>query len=381
MDKIHIGGLNACQSIFSALAAFFVVCHGSYSTAQTIRLTSGTANYNGPRVDSGGRLLLYTGNNALYLHDLRKGSVTTVATGGVNQCWISGKKVLVFVSTGDHVGANADGNQEIFTYNIKGAATTQVTTTRGDTSEHVSIDRKGRQVVFLSDADLTGNNADNTPEVYRYLIRGQLFTQLTDTNNTEVVANPVINSKGKYVYFDSDADFTGQNRDGNREIFRRVLKTGDVEQLTDTMSGDNTEPSVSKNGSKIVFVSSSTDLSGANADGNDEVYYLDIKKALLARITNSAVDSSNPFISGNGNRILFSSMMDPFGQNPDNSEEIFFLFQKKNTILTGQLSTGGAGTTSHRAVLNDSGKSAFFVSDADLTGLGAGNSHVFRIQP
>jgi Tol biopolymer transport system component len=66
-----------------------------------------------------------------------------------------------------------------------------------------------------------GTNGDGNFEIFLFdRTRGGL-TQLTDTTggDTSFPPSPAIDLEGRWVVFESSADPTGSNRDGNVELF------------------------------------------------------------------------------------------------------------------------------------------------------------------
>ncbi len=135
----------------------------------------------------------------------------------------------------------------------------------------------------------------------------------------------------KRIAFVSHADYTGENPDGNAEIFlfhrrdfAKLVKKGTapadalhvpgiVEQITDTVSlvpgEDNIQEQPTTNASArfIAFVSNGdlevqgekivASLTGAgNPDGNKEVYHFDRKKLILTQVTHTVNPVSGPEI-------------------------------------------------------------------------------------
>ncbi|MEN8148907.1 MAG: hypothetical protein ABFS86_03740 [Planctomycetota bacterium] len=346
---------------------------------ELVRLTEGTEDWRKPSVDLRGRNVLYGNSGALFLHDAKKGGVTIITHRDAGDARISGNgKVVVYSSDGDPLGTNVDGNEEIFVYDVKGSITTQITATADCESGSVSTDKKGRRIAFLSDGDLRGDNPDRNVEIFMMDTGDGTVTQITNTLAGTNNNRPEIVATGKYVYFSSDADPLSTNPEGNREIFRYVVKTDTIEQLTVTTSGNCTDPSVSKNGKYVVFESASDELAGPNLDGGREIYRLRVKKGEIIRVTDSDVDSSNASVSGNGRIITYEGRGDPVGANLDGSREIFQTWLKRGVWQTTQITSGESPYRSRRAVLSSNGKRTFFESDADLTGEGAGNDHIFQ---
>ncbi len=360
------GGSNAFDSEEATLAT------------GTTKLTTGAADFKRPSADSRGRHIVYVSGNVLYLYDVKTETSSIIAASGVDDATISSNgKFVAFSSDADPLGTNADGNFEIFRHDVDASTTTQITDTTSGDSEKPSINKKATWIAFISDADLTGSNADGSQELFLYDVAGDAFTQVTSAGTGDSSDNPVILPNGRYVYFDSDADLAGTNTDGNREIFRYAVAAASTQQLTSTTSGDSSRPSPSKSGKFVAFESDSDQLSGANSDGEKEIYRLKISNASLRRITDYAFASTSGCISGNGRYVAFGSSGDPLGSNSDGSSELFLVKVKKTTLDLTQITSGATGTDSTRSVLNNAGKRVFFQSDADLTGAGAGFDHIF----
>jgi Tol biopolymer transport system component len=343
-----------------------------------LRLTAGNTGWVDPMCDPSGKMLIYRGGEDLYLYDVRDGVANPIVNGGVEEAFIASKRTVAFVSSGDHVGTNADGNDEIFTYDIKLATIVQVTDTVGAENGGVSINKRGRRIAFLSTADFAGTNADGNAEVFLYDTVSATFLQVTNTAVAVENDHPRLDGVGKYLYFDSNGDLTGGNADGNREIFRYVVPQAILEQVTNTTDGDCEHPVPSFKGRFVAFTSDTGDLDGPNADGEDEVYRLDTVKDVMVRVTNSDVASHSPLITVNGRFVAFESTDDITGFNADGSQEIFVaaIF---SDVLFGylQLTSGGAGTECASVTGSKTGRYVYVQSDADLSGDGAGFDHIY----
>ncbi|MHC4470043.1 MAG: TolB family protein [Planctomycetota bacterium] len=344
-----------------------------------IRLTQGTEGWRKPSVDLRGRHVVYVSSGALFQHDAKKGDVVIVAHRDVGDARISAKgKLVVYSSDGDLLGTNLDGNEEIFLHDVRRSTTTQVTVTTGCSSKAPTIDKRGRRIAFRSDGDLVGDNPDRNEEIFLKDVAKGDVTQITNTLAPTANGNPELVAGGKYVYFSSDADPLSTNPERNREIFRYVVRTGVLEQLTTTTTGNCAKPSPSKTGKLVLFESSSVELAGPNIDGEAEIYVLNVRKGAVTRVTDYDFESTNASLSGNGKIITFESRGDPLGTNLDGSWEIFQTWWKKGSWETIQITSGEQTDRSRRSVLSCSGKRTFFESDADLTSEGAGTEHIFQ---
>ncbi|MFT4571540.1 MAG: Tol biopolymer transport system component [Hyphomicrobiaceae bacterium] len=149
---------------------------------------------------------------------------------------------IVFTSDGDVLGpGTAPGQKEVFYYNQQADTFVQITNTPGGMSYQGAraTDTTGKParpeiVAFVStgDFDATMSNADGNPEIFLYELGTGIFHQITDTMPPIVNENPFPSDNGKCIVFDSNGDLhtndgidvttpdTGfSNPDGSREVF------------------------------------------------------------------------------------------------------------------------------------------------------------------
>ena len=172
-----------------------------------------------------------------------------------------------------------------------------------------------------------------------------------------------MNGTASLIAFDSTCDFTGENPDGNREVFQ-VDRSGAVAQLTVTAACTNSNPSSSFSGGVVAF-DSSCDF-GDNADANVEIFT--VAGGVVTQVTSSDnCYNLMPSINSNATLVSFDSDCDLTGSNLDRSVEIF-----RATIAGGvqQITDdrSSSGCASINAVADASGDVVAFESDCDLTG-------------
>ncbi len=138
-----------------------------------------------PDLSDDGRFLAYTStydplglnadrNSEVFVYDLQTNLVrqvtqSTAGFGSSDQVTLSGDGTrLAFVSVADPLGTNADGNQEIFLFDLVDDVLTQVTQTNGFASYNLnpSLDRAGRTLAWVSAANLTGTNPSGIPQLF-----------------------------------------------------------------------------------------------------------------------------------------------------------------------------------------------------------------------
>jgi len=323
------------------------------------------------------------GNREIFVYDRANGftQVTNTAAaagiGGINvTASISGNGTCVaFVSFADLTGGNGDHGEEIFLYNAVTSNITQITTGNSDSqaSRSPSISADGTRIAFHSFADLTGDNADHNSEIFLFDATTAGLTQITNTTVRECF-DAAISGDGKRIAFQSDANLNGGNVDGNYEIFLYDTVTSNFTQITDSAARSNDSPSINDDGTRIVF-DSNADLTGGNADGNREIFLFDTTTDNLKQLTNStAGGSGNTSISGDGTRIAFLSTSNLTGGNPNFSLEMF-LFDTAASSIT-QL-TNSSGEYRSPSISAD-GTQVAFTSTANLSGTNADqNKEVF----
>jgi Tol biopolymer transport system component len=102
------------------------------------------------------------------------------------------------------------------------------------------------------------------------------FTQITDTTSGNSNSGPSVSSDGTRLVFTSSADLTGDNPDENREVFLFDAAADITRQITDSVGGTFSDAVISGDGTRILFTSGS-DIGGGNPDGNIEVYFADCR--------------------------------------------------------------------------------------------------------
>ena len=193
-------------------------------------------------------------------------------------------KAILFDSNGDlhsdptvPAASNQDGNREIFLARIRGKGLTirQLTNTLAPAeSVSGSMDNKASILVFTSSADLVGQNADGNREIFSWGKRTGAFEQLTHSTGGENV-NPSISLTQRFVVFESTADLTGSGAT-NRRIFQFDRAKGTLTLLSRSRFGTNQSPRIRKR--RFVVWESASDLTGSNPTGDWVVYLFDRKK-------------------------------------------------------------------------------------------------------
>ncbi len=243
---------------------------------------------------------------------------------------------IAFSIAGNPTGGNTDFNQEIFIYTIGTSSFTQITNSTGGSNNQVSISANGSRIAFISNRNLTGGNSDLNPEVFFYDSGTATFTQVTNTTNvplgTAVQFVPRISGDGSHIAFLSTINLTGGNSDHNNEYFLYEIASGNFTQLTNSSGSPSqfsvgSPPGINFTGTEVNFVHFG-DLTGQNPDGNLELFSWHVQTGLhqLTNTTGSRSESfTSPSMSDAGTLYSFSSVYDLDGTNPFGQNEIFLL--------------------------------------------------------
>lgn len=241
----------------------------------------------------------------------------------------SGRYVLL-ESESNPTGGNADGNTEIFAYDVKRQVWTQITNTTAPQQNRRPSTQTGRQVLFDSDADLAGNNADGNREVFLAEARGAnwVFTQIT--NSIAPVENRAgqVARRGRIAVFSSNGNYAGQNADGNREIF--AFERGVFEQLSNSTVGENVNPHANPRGRFVAFESTANLESGGNTVLNRRVFYYDRLRDSLTVVSRSFFGNNFVPRLSNGRFIVWQSTSNLTGQNPMNDDVIYAFDRRRD---------------------------------------------------
>jgi uncharacterized protein (TIGR03437 family) len=253
---------------------------------------------------------------------------------------------------------------------------------------------------------------------------------ITSTTNSNGAYVRGASNDGKRIVFESPNDYTGENKDGNNEIFvydtdlRKIIqvtKTGTQSSSANsgsiggqTLSGRNCPggcppgqatalngvPAISGDGTRIVFASTSGQLTEvSNADGNAELYLALLPRgataATVQRITETdglkdSFDNNTPSINFDGSVITFVSTRSLFklrgvlqfsAQNEDKNAQIYLyeVNTRKYTQVTHKRIDEGIkdfeakGFISNPTLSGD-GKTLAFLSGYNFSGTAAINN-------
>jgi len=229
--------------------------------------------------------------------------------------------------------------------------------TIGNVSDAELRSELGTWITFASDGDVMGpGTATAGREVYLYNVLTGTTTRVTDSGPGRESYEPSRVSDSTFsagrpdsFFFTSTGDFTGQNADGNPEIFVYEIVSGTFHQLTNTVAPVINKTPFTSDSAKCIVFASTGDLD--NNDGSD------------------------------------SSNVGPGYSNADGSQEVFLYTVSDNANFpTGyftQISSGPPGTSSWAPVIGGywfprQCQTSAYLSDHAQLNDGAIGTHIYE---
>ncbi len=196
--------------------------------------------------------------------------------------------------------------------------------------------------------------------------------RITHTPERTLNLNPTLSGDGRRIAFESTEEFGGASSSGAGFHTLRAEVTPDGAAFSRIAASRAPAPAISRDGSRLAFASREN-LTGENADGNSEIFLFDGLR--LRQLTHTsprdaaqriADGNFQPSISNDGNLLAFASNRDLTGANPDANLEIFIHdpATRQTTQITG--TTGTIGATD--AKLSGDGTRLAFIRDNATAG-------------
>jgi Tol biopolymer transport system component len=203
------------------------VTRGAASDAVPLSARSGRD----PSMSRDGKKIAYTtdlglGLSQVVLHTVGVGE--TVITDGEEasgRARISADgRAVAFESRANLARLNRDGNREIFLYQSKSGRVVQITRTAKEVRNgSPTINADGSRVAFLSNGNLVGRNADGNEEIFLWIAgTPPQLRQVTNTKDEDAPTNnggPYLIGDGRRLLFRSHADLDRRNGDRSPGIF------------------------------------------------------------------------------------------------------------------------------------------------------------------
>lgn len=174
---------------------------------------------------NGGLALLNIANDGLRLFDL--------GTGGHRLLY--GGNSLNFALSGDGRWAARSGFfGDVQLIDLGTGSTRQIAAGTGTVFDaDLALSGDGRWLAFTSSLDLLGRNADRNAELYLMSLDSGMLRQLTDDTDGRVLRGPVLSDDGSRLVFSSQRDLAGRNADGGEEVYLLDLAANALSQLSD----------------------------------------------------------------------------------------------------------------------------------------------------
>lgn len=315
--------------------------------------TSGGAHPGGSNPDGGPELMVMDASGA----NIRQLTANTVYPWFDSSAEITpdGSRI-VFTSTNNYLGTDPEHDSEIYRVQADGTGLVQVSQFTDADGHRPSVSADGNTIVFTSQQDLTGNDpcGDGPNQVYRIHADGTGLLRLSVPGpSCDSSFYPVIAANGSVVVFQSAVG-------SDAPLFRVMPDGTGLLQLTNDNDSLVKNPRLSESGAWVVF-QSETNQDGGNPDFSRELFRVRTDGTGYERLTADPLyDSFSPDISGDGERIAYSSTANPLGTNADHNSEIFLL--EPATSTRSQLTITAEGD-SYTPLISGDGAWVFFRSD------------------
>ena len=219
----------------------------------------------------------------------------SVTAAGVTSAVLSGSaNRVVFISRWNPLGTNPSNRTQLFVINVDGTGLrqlTNITTTSGLTG--ISISDDGQRIVFATSANLTGGNADGSTETFGIHADGTNLRQITSSSGGSLL--PVISGNGSKIAFERTAG------SAPREIYAINWDGTGLQQLTSGIGSQSSlSPSITDDG-QFVFFSAFAAGTGKNEIWKVKTD----ATGLTQLTTPGATDLGGPVVAGGGGRVAF----------------------------------------------------------------------------
>jgi CSLREA domain-containing protein len=240
------------------------------------------------------------------------------------------------------------------------------------------ISQDGSLIAFAAKEDPLGTNVDGNSEIFLY--NGSALRQITDTTPNDISRRaadgnyqPSLSDDGRFIAFSSNRNLTGQNSDGNFEIFVFDVTANSFSQLTNTAGGYGaTDAKLSGDGSRVAYIKDSSALPAVQRDLMLQDRAGNVTRLAADNVTNLAMTYGRA-ISDDGARVVFA------GDTAANSSQVFLYDARTNSARA--LTSLGARDTEvplHPTISGDGSRVAF-ATRRTVPALGGNGDHSIEL--
>lgn len=275
-----------------------------------------------------------------------------------------GRYVVFTSEASDLVPGDTNGVADVFLYDRWAGSIKRVSVPsyggQGDNDSHTGrISGDGSTIAFTSRATnlLPSVQTGGKRHVYSYKVSTKALA-LVSASASGVPADshsfhPAISSNGKFIAFESTAsNLAGLSGVDRSHIYWRDMGTSDVVLVSQKWVGgspaspitpgnrDSYAPSISANGSRVVYSTAATNILNGVDDNNwDDIYGWDktfMTTHWISRLPGGSSPTGNartPTISSNGETVYFLSNVTNFKPNPDMNTYLYRAIWGDNSKL------------------------------------------------
>lgn len=281
---------------------------------------------------------------------------------------------IVFMSNADLVpGQNPRRLDQVFLFDAGAQRYVQLSQANAVDPHHSvqspRISGNGQTVVFASDADLVaGRNADGNLEIFMFDLKTERLHQVTETKPPAYHHRPLVSQDGREVVFAGfHPPFGRRLRPG---VFQWSRNTGVITRIVEAPfpdSGVFVDLAMGGDAGRLAF-SWKSDLLGENPDRNIELFTIEVATGLMRQITHSrGCATSHPSLTADGRRLLFTSNC-PFGTlNPDRDTNVFLMRLDTGEVM--QLTENGTVAVVEPPTMDRSGRLVVVSIGTELPGM------------
>lgn len=314
------------------------------------------------------------GTSDIFVYDVVGGglvNITAAGNGHSSAPSVTGDGgKIVFESTADTLTPNdTNGVQDIFVYDLASGGFVNITAAGNDHSLNASISADGSKISFRSDADnFTENETNLATDIFIYDFAKGNFSNITETANGSSY-DPVFTSDGsKLVFWSFASNLTSDDSNGMvGDVFLYDLASGSISNISAGGNGQSYRPSISADGSKIVFESEASNLVPDDTNGVPDIFIYDMASGSITNITSAANRISiQSLISADGSKIVFGSDASNLTPNDTNGASGIFVYDVASGGFTNITSTG-SNFSGWQSVSADGSSIAFVSAASNLT--------------